>query len=556
MCQINVRNLSPELIKDAMKYAKEGTIDKHTGELAKLAAKDGLNNDEKLFLEGLKTDKNVNILKNSNFETKTLEFDISAKGTKINTPNQQISKPEKNFSFNASPVIDTMIPQAERIRRSQLQNFVPIPEGPPIKEDPITKVIEDRNELNFKSNGKNVSFKFSQVESLFNDAFGKLDSGSKSQLKTLLDSNTFEKEKALNLKALLIKGTLMEKDKDGKTVLKNIFELYNGEALVGETPQQYKKNKDVAKEIAKDAVDVLLSSAYLTQGEHFTCGAASVENYLRLNNPGELVRIVKDLAMKGEVTLKDGSKMNAPTGSLNFKAGDSFSKKNTEGLYKDHNTEDRSRFNIIFQSAVMDEIALVGGDRNPLNNVKNIANTINELNPINLFNPFHKTDFSAKDDATYNVRNDADGGWKSGDGASYWIAIKNVINSINDGKSEIKTHGISEIDFATNSSTMLDSPRLASKLFQFLQENPGKQAIIMYHKGDSAQNGAHYVMVNQLVKKDDGKYYAEIFNTMANTGKDGYNNHRNDKDRLTYSQVIYKPLEELARSLNAVVLMK
>ncbi|MFN4149638.1 MAG: hypothetical protein ACK4IX_01745 [Candidatus Sericytochromatia bacterium] len=225
--------------------------------------------------------------------------------------------------------------------------------------------------------------------------------------------------------------------------------------------------------------------------------------------------------------------MNAPIASLNFKAGDKFTKNNSEGIYKDHNTEDRSRFNIIFQSAVMDEIAMIGGDRNPLN-----------------------PDIKFLDLAEYDLRKDVDGGWKTGDGSSYWPAMKNLLTSMVGSDSKVETHSISEVRFIVNGKTEKKSPELAQKLETFFKENPNKQAILMYHKDDKgSQVGAHYVMAKGLVEKE-GKTYVEIYNTLANTGKDGYQNPKDATDRKTYSQIIYKSLDDLAENLNSLILFK
>lgn len=406
--------------------------------------------------------------------------------------------------------------------------------------------VEGKSDKNFNFVDNNVDLEqeaeiqkrenidFSKIDKPFNELFNKLDASSKTKITELLnDKTTFNETSSNHLKALLVKGTLTQKDKNGKTVLDNIHELYKGPVLVGNDKKSYKKDFEIGKEIAKDAVDVMLSSACITQGEHYTCGSASIQNYIRLNKPAELVRMVKELATKGETTLADGKTMNAPIASLNFKAGDKFTKNNSEGIYKDHNTEDRSRFNIIFQSAVMDEIAMIGGDRNPLN-----------------------PDIKFLDLAEYDLRKDVDGGWKTGDASSYWPAMKNLLTSMVGSDSKIETHSISEVRFIVNGKTEKKSPELAQKLETFFKENPNKQAILMYHKDDKgSQVGAHYVMAKGLVEKE-GKTYVEIYNTLANTGKDGYQNPKDATDRKTYSQIIYKSLDDLAENLNSLILFK
>ena len=93
---------------------------------------------------------------------------------------------------------------------------------------------------------------------------------------------------------------------------------------------------------------------YITQGPHGTCGAGSIQNHLWVKDSAEMLRIVKDLAKSGECSLRDGTKLKAGTNSLKWHEND----KTTDG-----STEDRRDFNIIFQSAIMRDVALVGGDR-------------------------------------------------------------------------------------------------------------------------------------------------------------------------------------------------
>ena len=91
----------------------------------------------------------------------------------------------------------------------------------------------------------------------------------------------------------------------------------------------------------------------ISQGPHGTCGAASLENVMMGKDPAEVTRIVKGLAADGKVKTRGGHEMNAGTGSLKWHAGD----KTTAGR-----SETRSDFDIIFQSATMRSVALVGGD--------------------------------------------------------------------------------------------------------------------------------------------------------------------------------------------------
>jgi hypothetical protein len=472
--EINAKDLSNGLYEQFIKKAGDGTIDaSDLSELVEIAEKNGINQSEAKFLVSLTEKNGVELLKKQ--EGKALKV-------------LQIS--ELRTDYHGDPGF------LDRWGNKELE-----------------KEIENRESLNF-----------SEIDNLFISSFKKLDPESRSQLLELLnDGETFGKIAGSHLKALAVKGTLMKQDMAGKTVLDNLYRLYKGPALAGDSEKTYKKDYRISRELARDAVSALLSTACITQGAHYTCGAASLENYLQINNPGELVRIVRELAMKGEASLKDGKQMNAPQYSLNFKAGDRFAGNNKDG----HNTEDRSRFDIIFQSAVMDEIALMGGDRNP--------------RTPEFFDP-----------ASYNVKMDVDGQQLYGNGGAHWLAIRNLVRSIT--LKEPETHGINELSFALDKKTADVSPETTEKLTDFFRKNPGKQAIILYHTpGETSQAGAHYVLATGIFTGKDGREYISVLNTMANTGKDGYKSP--GKDSRPYCQAQSKPVSELKKSLTAVVLL-
>ena len=146
-----------------------------------------------------------------------------------------------------------------------------------------------------------------------------------------------------DLLQLLDKGTLTKKDSGGKTILENIHRMQTG-------PNQPGVN---GTNLADDAIKVVNNRKNIAQGPHGTCGAASLENVMMGKDPAEVTRLVKGLAADGQVTTRGGHIMKAGTGSLNWHEG----KTTTAGK-----SETRSDFDIIFQSATMRSVALVGGD--------------------------------------------------------------------------------------------------------------------------------------------------------------------------------------------------
>lgn len=88
---------------------------------------------------------------------------------------------------------------------------------------------------------------------------------------------------------------------------------------------------------------------------HFTCGAASMEVWLRLNQPAELVRIAHQLFCDG-TSITRSSTLKPARNSQIYHAGDTIFK--NERFRGDEGTEDRCDLDILLQSALMDKIAL------------------------------------------------------------------------------------------------------------------------------------------------------------------------------------------------------
>lgn len=162
--------------------------------------------------------------------------------------------------------------------------------------------------------------------------------------------NSVQKNSAAksDLFSLLDKGTLTKKDSSGKTILENVHRMQTGPNKPGVN----------GVGLADDTIKALNDRSHISQGPHGTCGAASLQNVMMGKDPAEVTRIVKGLAADGQVTTRGGHVMKAGTGSLNWHKDVSIT--------TDKSVESRSDLDIIFQSAAMRSIALVGGDMDAL----------------------------------------------------------------------------------------------------------------------------------------------------------------------------------------------
>lgn len=266
MGQINTKNLSAGLYKEAVNRSKDGNISTpDQNKLTEIARQGGINTDEEKFLSGLKVQNNVNTLKQASSEHEPQTVNFAA-------------------------------PSAANTR---LQGATP------------------RAVRNYEAMSPALQQKFNQVQ----------------------DNTGVDRD----LMQLLDKGTLTKKDSKGTTILENIHRMQSG-------PNQKGVN---GKQLAEESIQVLNDRYHITQGPHGTCGAASLENVMMKKDPAEVTRIVTRLAADGKVTTRGGHTMHAGTGSLDWHKGD----KTTDG-----SSESRTDFDIIFQSATMRSVALVGGD--------------------------------------------------------------------------------------------------------------------------------------------------------------------------------------------------
>lgn len=354
MGQINAKNLSAGLYKEAVTRAKDGTISQpDQSKLTEIARQGGINSDEEKFLSGLKVQNNVNTLK-----------------------------------------------QASSDHEPQTVNFVA-----PTAANTRLQGASSRAVRNYEAMSPALQQKFNQVQ----------------------DNTSVDRD----LMQLLDKGTLTKKDSKGTTILENLHQMQAGPNKPGVN----------GKQLAGEAIQALNDRYHITQGPHGTCGAASLENVMMKKDPAEVTRIVTRLAADGKVTTRGGHTMHAGTGSLDWHKGD----KTTDG-----STESRTDFDIIFQSATMRSVALVGGDM----------------------------DFLLGGAADYNVNKDNGDGSSvaTGDSASDPIFLTSLAENIT-GKDYDRDHL-----WGTYSEMVTNA-------------NAGKEPIALFNTGGG---GMHYVTVTSV----------------------------------------------------------
>ncbi|MEK7433696.1 MAG: hypothetical protein AABZ74_11235 [Cyanobacteriota bacterium] len=352
------------------------------------------------------------------------------------------------------------------------------------KKDALVKTLKTESDELFGKNTKNTlgkdSLNYSPIvtdKNLSNavsfDPVNNLPENLRALYKDVSASLPPTEKSALD--GLLKSNKLTMKDSTGKTIMENLSEIKNGKKETGIR----------SNELLKDAVLILSDRKYITQGPHGTCGAGSIENHLAVKDPAELVRIVKDLAKSGESFLRDGSKLKSGTGSLKWHENN----KTTDG-----SREDRRDFNIIFQSSVMRNVALVGGDRT-------------------FGSKIHIPNF-----VDYNV--DKDNGdansVKTGDSAANPELVASLLHSITGKKHD---------NVLTPDGNMKDIEKSA---------NSGKQPLVVFSVDDYFS--LHYVVVEKVEK---GNIYFQ------NTAK--------SKDN---GKVDVMPIEEFKNKVRGVILSK
>lgn len=423
MSNINVENLSAGLYADAIKYAKEGTINKNLDKLIDLAEKNGFTPDEKAFLQGLSSEKNIDKLKNITSGLSTLDF------------------VDAGFDF-ASKTEAKGIPAVAMNIFNQIKTGV---------ADNVSKGVISTKIYTAEVLAKEVPKDISKLSSepakeAFSSLYQKADKQMKAELDSLLKNNP---------------NVLMSKDSSGKATIENL-------KLLSDVTSNKKTGEKVdGTDLMKQALNMLKSDKNVLQGYHGTCGAGSLENYIRDKQPSELIRIVKDLASNGNAVLADGNgklALKLPAKALNYQE------------------RGRNQFDRIFQSAIMQNVALFGGDERAA---------------------FSKLLVTGKE---YDVDKD-DGGpdaVKHGDSAADPVLLTHIMNRMFNG-----TH-----KFEANTSYLI-----SGKMKNNAEVLNGKDFIACYRadgKGDFF-GGRHYVMITGQGKNPtdpkDTKTYVFFKNT-------------------------------------------
>lgn len=142
---------------------------------------------------------------------------------------------------------------------------------------------------------------------------------------------------------------LLSRDKDGLTLLDQLHRLA--------TSRSKFEAVDTGKVLA-ELLPRLADRNQVFQGPQFTCGSAALQNYLQREEPGELGRIMADLLLTGKSKLRDGSKIGVPPEFDEYLA-----KRPGYSFNGDKDKDVRALCDTFFQSAVMQDISLVGGNR-------------------------------------------------------------------------------------------------------------------------------------------------------------------------------------------------
>lgn len=142
---------------------------------------------------------------------------------------------------------------------------------------------------------------------------------------------------------------LFKTDSRGQTTLNHINSLTRAKGVYPQVSPQA---------VAKQLIVRLNDRSEMFQGPQYTCGSATIQNYMTQHDPGEFTRIVKDLATKGKTTLRDKSSLTVPD-EMQY-----YLKTQSEHRFIGETTPDtREVTDVLFQSAVMKDISIVGGDR-------------------------------------------------------------------------------------------------------------------------------------------------------------------------------------------------
>lgn len=254
MSDIQLSNLSNGVYDQSVKYAKEGTLTKNIDKIVSLSAKDGINKDEKSFLAGLASEKNIQTLKDSDNSIKNLSFldipnedaDIK-KNNKTNSNNGSIISSIKNSilgKFESSQdysneekntfKINRNISYAEKFGKDNFDNLLKLPENERVHFNFVYDLIDKESQKDLLHLLKNNSSLLTNKDSK-NFSFTKnLDS----LISTGIDGNKLAKEVIKTLK-------------DNKNILQANYGNLNVSSLKGKENQQPSELLRMIKDLAE-----------------------------------------------------------------------------------------------------------------------------------------------------------------------------------------------------------------------------------------------------------------------------------------------------------------
>ncbi|MFN8671541.1 MAG: hypothetical protein U0457_05565 [Candidatus Sericytochromatia bacterium] len=443
MADVKLSNLSSGVYEQSVKYAKEGTLMQNIDKVVSLAAKDGINNDEEKFLKGLTSEKNVQILKESKSGIKSLNF--------VGDESENIPKNENIKNQKTSDIVKNAISKISAISVAKILS----PEFSHKELSPEEKnkyKLDDNIKMakQFGKEGFDSLLKLPERErATFSYLYEKVDNSTKTDLLNLVKTNT---------------NLLMSKDSINQSLLSN---LYNMSYIT----KNYSTNEAVdGKNLIKEALNMLKDDKNILQGYHGTCGAGALENYMRDKAPSELIRIVSSLAENNKVTLADGKSkwsMKLPEKSLNY------------------NEYGRNQFDRIFQSAVMQSVAMVGGD---------------ERSDYLKFDVFKRDYDVDKDDGSPQAV-------KTGDSAADPVLLKSLMNRMFKGSKSFEENS----DYSISGKIKNLTEALKNKDFIACYKADGKNGDLFGSRhyvmvtGQGSEGGKNYVYFKNTADPDDNK---------------------------------------------------
>lgn len=458
---INLKNLSEGVYSEFKKRSTDNKIDsRDLSVIINIASKDGINTDEANFIKSITDQKNVDKLNKSSKVLTKIDLDGNSENSAgfIKAFNSLDSKSKSDF-------LDIM-------NMTETRQIMPPLD---IKELANLNRAKPDGTFVYKPFMSNLNEPIKDIKPKEPPKFEKND------VLSAKEKNILEK--------ILVNGVLTKKDLDGNSVLENLKTISQSKKVDGNkvlkeminilNPSDIKENlklsekvssaSDVGKmdenrsidkknKIYQKGVEPTGGLKEITQcPTHYTCGAASMEVFLKDENPESLVKMVKDLATSGESKFRDKTLKNPP-GALNFHAGYDISGKGQE---------DRTDADIILQSAIMQKVSLGFGD--------------------------------------YNIEKDTDGITTkiAGNGGGNPKHMSHMMENIT-GKKFNYEHNL---DFYGASTVYgIGSPVNNDKLFKLLDDtvSNGKKVIIAYNTNPNDKLGLHYVTV--LGKNDKGEY--------------------------------------------------